>query len=131
MHVWMWRVCFHQLSHHLLCHLTVVEKGPFNVTITATPFAVFIDWMEPSDNITFIAGYNITVESVATKTARTVYVDGNSSQANVTGLTPFTEYSFTVTTVYQYGLGPPSEAVIQRTMEHGKYQLPHCESLIG
>ena len=124
-------MCYHQLSHHLLCHPTVVEKGPFNVTITATPFAVFIDWMEPSDNIPFISGYNITVERVATKAARTVYVDGNSSQANVTGLTPFTVYSFTITAMYQYGLGPPSEAVIQRTMEHGKYQLPHWESMVG
>ena len=76
--------------------------------------------MEPSDNIPLVTGYKITVENLVAKVTRIVYVEGNSLEANVTGLTPFTEYSFTVTAEYKYGLGPPSEAVNRRTTEHGK-----------
>ena len=76
--------------------------------------------MEPSDNIPVVTGYSITVENMVTKATRTVYKEGNSHKANVTGLTPFTEYSFTVRAEYRYGLGPPSETVAQRTREHGK-----------
>ena len=90
------------------------------MTIEATTFSVFIEWMETSDNIPLVTGYKIIAENLVTKATWTVYVDGNSRQANVTGLTPFTEYSFTVTAEYKYELGPPSEAVIQRTKEHGK-----------
>ena len=90
------------------------------MTIEATPFSVFIEWMEPSDNVPLVTDYNITVEDLVTKATRTVHTEGNSHQANVTGLTPFTEYSFTVAAEYKYGLGPPSEAVVQRTKEHGK-----------
>ena len=108
------------MSHCLFCHPTGAEKGPFNVSIEATPFSVHIEWMEPSDNIPFVTGYNITVETLVTKATRTVYVEGSPHEANVTGLSPFTEYSFTVTAEYRYGAGPPSEAVVQRTREHGK-----------
>ena len=101
-------------------HPTGAENGPFNVTIEATPLSVFIEWMELSDNIPLVTGYNITVENLITKKVRTVHVEGSSGEANVSGLTPLTEYSFTVAAVYQYGLGPPSRAVIQRTREQGK-----------
>ena len=111
---------YHQLLHNLFCHPTGAENGPFIVTIEATPFSVFIEWTEPSDNVPLLTGYNITVENLVTKATWTVYVEGNSRQATVTGLTPFTEYSFTVTAEYKYGLGPRSEAVVQRTKEHGK-----------
>ena len=90
------------------------------MSIVTTPFSVYIEWMEPSDNIPFVTGYNITVENLVTMATRTVQVEGSSHGANVTGLTPFTEYSFTVTAEYKYGPGPPSEAVVQRTREHGK-----------
>ena len=101
-------------------HPTGAENGPFNVTIEATPLSVFIEWMELSDNIPLVTGYNITVENLITKKVRTVHVEGSSGEANVSGLTPLTEYSFTVAAVYQYGLGPPSKTVIQRTGEQGK-----------
>ena len=110
----------HKLSHYLLCHAAGAESGPFNVTIEATPFSVFIEWMEPSDNILLVTGYNITVEDLVTKATWTVYVEDNSSKASVTGLTPFTAYSFTVTVLYEHGLGPSSKAVVRRTREHGK-----------
>ena len=90
------------------------------MSIEATPFSVHIEWIEASDNITFVIGYNITVRTLVTKATRTVYVEGSSHEANVTGLIPFTEYSFTVKAEYKYGPGPPSEAVVQRTREHGK-----------
>ena len=108
------------MLHNLFCHPTGAENGPFIVTIEATPFSVFIEWTEPSDNVSLVTGYNITVENLVTKANWTVYVQGNSSEANVTGLTPFTEYSFTVTILYQHEVGPPSEAVVWRTREHGK-----------
>ena len=108
------------MSHNLLYYPTGAEKSPFNVSIKATPFSVFIEWMEPSENIPLVTGYDISVEDLVTKANWIVYVEGNSHQAIVTGLTPFTEYSFTVTAEYKYGLGPPSEAVVQRTKEHGK-----------
>ena len=113
---------YHQLLHNLFCHSTCTgaENGPFNVTIKATPFSVFIEWTEPSDNISLVTGYNITVEDLVAKATWTVYVEDNSSEASVTGLTPFTAYSFTVTVLYKHGLGPPSEAVVRRTREHGK-----------
>ena len=57
---------------------------------------------------------------MVTKVTWTMYVEGSSREANVTGLTPFTEYSFTVRAEYKYGLGPPSETVAQRTREYGK-----------
>ena len=90
------------------------------MSIVATVFSVHIEWMELSDNIPFVTGYNITVGTLVTKATRTVYVEGSSPEANVTGLSPFTEYSFTVRAEYRYGAGPPSEAVVQRTREHGK-----------
>ena len=108
------------LPHHLLCHLTGVEKSPFNVTIEASPFSVHIEWMEPSDNIPLVTGYSIAVETLVTKATKTVYVEGSSHDAIVTGLSPFMEYSFTVRAEYKYGPGPPSEAVVRRTREHGK-----------
>ena len=104
----------------IICHLTGAVKGPFNVSIEATAFSVHIEWIQPSDNITFVIGYNITVKTLVTKATRTVYVEDSSREANVTGLSPFTKYSFTVTAEYKYGLGPPSEAVVQKTREHGK-----------
>ena len=106
----------------LLQHLsrpTGADEGPFNVSIGATPFSAFIEWMEPSDNIPLVTGYNITVETLLTKATRTVHIEGNSHKATVTGLTPFTKY-FTVTAKYNCGFGPPSEAVVWRTREHGK-----------
>ena len=90
------------------------------MSIEATPFSVFIKWMELPENIPLVTGYNISVESLVTMETRTVYIKGNYTEANVTGLTPFTEYSFTVTAEYQFGFGPSSEAVIWRTREHGK-----------
>ena len=90
------------------------------MSIEATPFSVFIEWMEHTDNIPFVTGYNITMENTVTKATRTVYVEGDSHKANVTGLTPFTEYSFTVRAEYKYGEGPLSETMSQRTREHGK-----------
>ena len=100
------------------------ENGPFNVSIEATPFSVSIEWMELSDNIPLVTGYNIAVENLVTNTMRIVRADGNSDKAPVTGLSPFTDYSFTVTAKYKYGLGPPSKAVVQRTKEYGK--SPNC-----
>ena len=91
------------------------------MSIEATPFSVHIKWMETSDNIPFVTGYNITVETLVTKATQTVYVEGSSREANVTDLSPFTEYSFTVRAEYKYGPGPPNEAVVQRTREHGKW----------
>ena len=49
-----------------------------------------------------------------------VDIEGSSRKEEVSGLTPFTEYAFTVTAEYKYGAGPPSETVTQRTREHGK-----------
>ena len=112
------------MSYHLFCYPTGAENGPFNVSIESTPFSVFIEWMELSDNIPLVTGYNITVEELATDTMRIVHVEGNSRNATVTGLSPFTDYSFTVTAKYKYGLGPLSMAVVQRTKEHGK--SPNC-----
>ena len=109
-----------RLSHHLLYLPIAADKRPSNVSIEATPFSVFIEWMEHSDNIPFVTGYNITIENTVTKATRTVYVEGGSRKANVTGLTPFTEYSFTVTAEYKYGAGPPSETMSLRTREDGK-----------
>ena len=94
------------------------------MSIESTPFSVSIEWVELSDNIPLVTGYNITVENLATDTMRIVHVEGNSHKATVTGLTPFTDYSFTVIAKYKYGLGPPSKAVVQRTKEHGK--SPNC-----
>ena len=109
-----------RLSHHPLYLPIAADKRPFNVSIEATPFSVFIEWMEPSVNIPFVTGYNITMETMVKKEIRTVCVAGSSRKSNVTGLTPFMEYSFTVTAEYKYGAGPPSETVTQRTKEHGK-----------
>ena len=106
-----------ELLQHL-SHSTGADEGPFNVSIEATPFSAFIEWMEPSDNIPLVTGYNITVETLLTKATWTI--EGNSTEANVTGLNPFTEYSFAVTAKYNCGFGPPSEAVVWRTREHGK-----------
>ena len=75
------------------------------MSIETTPFSVFIDWKEASVNIPLVTGYIITIENMVTKELRTVYVEGGSSEGNVTGLTPFTEYSFTVTAEYKYGAG--------------------------
>ena len=125
-----WKVWNAGLTSHccelylgLLQHLsrpTGADEGPFNVSIEATPFSAFIEWMEPSDNIPLVSGYNITVETLLTKATRTVHTEGNAHEATVIGLTPFTKYSFTVTTKYNCGFGPPSEAVVWRTREHGK-----------
>ena len=107
--------------YHLLCLPTAADKHPFNVSIASIPFSVFIEWMEHSDNIPFITGYNITMENMLTKATRTLFVEGGSREVNVTGLTPFTEYSFTVRAEYKYGAGPPSETVTWRTREYGKW----------
>ena len=115
-------VCMHGCGElpQILCLTTGEEKGPFNVSIEATPFSVFIKWMELPENIPFVTGYNISVENLVTMATRTVYFKGNSTEANVTGLTPFTKYSFTVTAKYEFVFGPLSKAVVWRTREHGK-----------
>ena len=71
--------------------------------------------------------------NVVTEAITTVYIEGSSRKEEVSGLTPFTEYSFTVTAEYKYGAGPPSETVTQRTKEHGKLQVqaPSCTNYIG
>ena len=107
--------------YHLLCLPTAADKHPFKVSIVSTPFSVFIEWMEHSDNIPFVTGYNITMENMLTKATSTLFVEGGSREANMTGLTPFTEYSLTVTAKYKYGAGPPSETVTWRTREYGKW----------
>ena len=96
------------------------DKPPFNVTIEATPFSVSIEWAESPNNIPVVTGYIITMVNVVTEATTTVYIEGSSRKEEVSGLTPFTEYSFTVTAVYKNGAGPQSETVTQRTKEHGK-----------
>ncbi len=90
------------------------------MTIEATPFSVSIEWAESPDNIPVVTGYIITMVNVVTEATTTVYIEGSSRKEEVSGLTPFTEYFFTITAEYRYGAGPPSEAVTQRTKEHGK-----------
>ena len=108
-------------SHHLLPLPLAADKPPFSVSIEATPFSIFIEWMEPSENIPVITGYNITVENMVTKATWTMYDEGSSREANVTGLTPFMEYSFTVRADYKYRLGPSSQ-----TMAHSAFRLSCC-----
>ena len=107
------------------------DKPPFNVSIEATPFSVSIEWLEPPDNIPVVTGYVITMVNVVTEAITTVYIEGSSRKEEVSGLTPFTEYSFTITAEYKYGAGPPSETVTQRTREHGKlkYKPPTVGSI--
>ena len=105
------------------------DKPPFNVSIEATPFSVSIEWVEPPDNIPVVTGYIITMVNVVTEAITTAYIEGSSRKEEVSGLTPFTEYSFTVTAEYKYGAGPTSETVTQRTREHGK--LKHKTSTVG
>ena len=90
------------------------------MSIEATSFSVSIEWVEPPDNILVVRGYIITMVNVVTEAITTVYIEGSSRKEEVSGLTPFTEYSFTITAEYKYGTGPPSETVTQRTKEYGK-----------
>ena len=63
-----------RLSHHLLYLPIAADKRPSNVSIEATPFSVFIQWMEHSDNIPFVTGYNITMENTVTNAMRMLTV---------------------------------------------------------
>ena len=99
------------------------------MSLKTTPFSAFIERKEASVNIPVVTGYSITVENMVTKATRTVYVEGSTREANMTGLAPFTEYSVTVTAEYKYGPGPPSEAVTQSTSEHGKWPNPFGEAM--
>ena len=96
------------------------DKPPFNVSVEATPFSVSIEWVESPDNLPVVTGYIITMVNVVTEAVTTVYIEGSSRKEEVSGLTPFTEYSFTVTAKYKYGAGPPSETLTRGTKEHGK-----------
>ena len=90
------------------------------MSIEATPFSVSIQWVEPTDNIPVVRGYIITMVNVVTESITTVYIEGSSRKEEVSDLTPFTEYSFTITAKYKYGAGPLSKTATQRTREHGK-----------
>ena len=69
--------------------------------------------------------------NVVTEAFITVYIEGSSRKEEASGLTPFTEYCFTVTAEYKYGAGPPSKTVTQRTREHGKFQYKPPTALCG
>ena len=115
--LWLVENCLTLYTVFISLQSTGADEPPLivSISIETTSFSAFLEWMELPVNSPFVIGYNITVENLYTNATRTIIIDGSSHEANVTGLTPFQMYSFVVTADYKYGLGPPSEAVVQWT----------------
>jgi hypothetical protein len=83
-----------------------VPGAPTGVTTTAGRKSATVNWTPPSNN----GGCPISSYTVTGSPGGSATVNGSSTSANVTGLTPGTSYTFTVTATNCVGTGPASTA---------------------
>jgi netrin-G3 ligand len=96
-----------------------IPERPIDVSVVnVTHNSAQLEWVEPHDNNAEITGYSVLVRDL---TNMTFHSNQNTTGAvemlTVTGLSPFTNYSFVVVAVNSLGNSPPSEPVVNRTDE--------------
>ncbi len=102
----------------LFVHYSVPNGPPNNVTVqTASSTSIIVYWNPPLDQERngIITSY-IIILSVDNTTREFATVN---TSLTVTGLLPFTIYTFTVAASTDIGLGPASPVVIETTSEDG------------
>ena len=67
-----------------------------------------------------ITGYRIQVMGADSTLIKEISVDKYSTTAEVSSLTPFTSYNFSISAETKAGPGPPSTSISSKTPEAGK-----------
>ena len=99
---------------------TGVPERPVSVAVVdTTHVSVLLVWMEPHDNNAEITGYEVSVRDDTNSDGLTTtqHTAGDVVMLNVTGLKPFTNYTFVVFANNSLGRSPPSAPVTTSTDE--------------
>ena len=94
-----------------------------------TDTIVTLNWTEPAVPNGVVTGYVITVTKRVTGEVFTV--NATDTEFEVTGLTPYTNYTFTVAAVNGAGVGNASNPVTVQTAEGGVYSTCHYILIIA
>ena len=92
-------------------------------SVDITDTTVILNWTEPAVPNGVVTGYVITVINGVTREEFTV--NATDTELEVTGLTPYTNYTFTVAAVNGGGVGNVSNPVTVQTSEGGVYSTCH------
>ena len=93
---------------------------PHNVTVvTVTAYSIKVAWEEPTNSgSSALILYHIAIENVnTTMIVHNSTVSGGHTVANVTGLTPSTDYIVWVAAQNDFGISSTSNPVLFHTME--------------
>ena len=100
------------------------DLDPVNV-LSVTPYSALLVWDPPASPNGIILGYTIIVLNVNNEELLTV--QANNTEANVTGLHPFTTYLFRVQACNSFGC-ILSAAVVDTTDEARKPVIIACRT---
>ena len=95
-------------------------------SVDVTDTIVTLNWTEPAVPNGVVTGYVITVTNGVTGEEFTV--NTTDTEFEVTGLTPYTNYTFTVAAVNGGGVGNASNSVTVQTAEGGVYLSLHMHT---
>jgi len=88
-------------------------------TVTGSPSELVATWTSPAEPNGVILFY--TIQCSSSDTSTTTFVPGNRTQATVTGLDPYTNYSCYIIGNTSAGAGNSSAARSARTDESGEF----------
>ena len=92
-------------------------------SVDVTDTTITLNWTEPAVPNGVVTGYVITVTNGVIGEVFTV--NTTDTEFEVTGLTPYTNYTFTVAAVNGAGVGNASNPVTVQTAEGGVYLSLH------
>ena len=93
---------------------------------SVTSRGLTLTWVEPNDNNPTIQGYlvmYIEQEFTIGEQERVVNISEHVEMADITGLAPGVDYTFTVTAYNERGESAPSNPLTVRTQDGGKSKL--------
>ena len=109
--------------------ITVTSAPNVSQSVDITDTTVILNWTEPAVPNGVVTGYVITVTNGVTGEVFTV--NTTDTEFEVTGLTPYTNYTFTVAAVNGAGVGNASNPVTVQTAEGGVYSTCHYILIIA
>ena len=93
-------------------------------SVDITDTTIILNWTEPAVPNGAVTSYVITVTNGVTGEVFTV--NTTDTEFEVTGLTPYTNYTFTVAAVNGVRVGSASNPVTVQTAEGGVFVLYYC-----